>query len=54
MAIATTYFNFLDIVLDICMEGTVSQIFYMGASFYFMKCRNLFFEKYPKVSRFLS
>ena len=28
VAIATTYFKFLDIVLDICMEGMVSQIAY--------------------------
>ena len=23
------------------LEGTVSQIFYLGSSFYFMKCRKL-------------
>ena len=29
----------LHIILDMYMEGTVSQIVYMGSSLYFMKCR---------------
>ena len=35
-------------------EGTVSQIFYLGPSFYFMKSRKLGCKKYKKVSRFLT
>ena len=54
VAIAATYLKFQNIVSDILMEGTVSQIFYIGPSFYFMKCGNLVFKKYQKVSRFLS
>ena len=29
-------FNFFEVILDIIMEGTVSQIFYLGLSFSFM------------------
>ena len=35
-------------------EGSVSQIFYLGPSFYFMKCRKLSCKKSQKVSRFLT
>ena len=45
-----SYFKCLHIV----MEGTVSHIFYIGPSFYFMKCIKLSFKKYQKVSRYLS
>ena len=39
---------------EIQMEGTMSQIFEIGLSFYFMKCRNLFLKKSTKSSRFLT
>ena len=43
---------------DICMEGSVSQIFDLGLSFCFMVCRRRHFEKkyksITKVTRFLS
>ena len=39
---------------EIQMEGTVSQMFEIGLSFYFMKCRNLFFKRSTKSSRFLT
>ena len=37
MAIALTYFKFGYIVIDIYIGGTVSQIFNMGSSFYFIE-----------------
>ena len=54
VTIAPTYFKFRYIALDICMEGTVSQIFDIVYSFYFIKCRNVLFKKYQTVSLFLS
>ena len=36
------------------LEGTVSQIFDLGPSFYFMKSRKLGCKDYQKVSRFLT
>ena len=39
---------------EIQMEGTVSQIFEIGLSFDFMKCRKLFLKKSTKSSRFLT
>ena len=41
-------------VVDDHSEGTVSQIFYLGPSFCFMKSRKLSCKKYQKVSRFLT
>ena len=38
----------------IIMEGTVSQIFDIRFSFYFMKSRKLSFKKIQKVTRFLT
>ena len=35
------------------MEGTLSQIFYIDLSFYFMKSRIVSFKKVTKVTRFL-
>ena len=29
------------LVVESHLEGTMSQIFYLGSSFYFMKCRKL-------------
>ena len=52
MAIALVCFKFSHIILDVYMEGTVSQIFDIGSSSYFIKCRKLVFKKYKKVSRF--
>ena len=34
------------------IEGSVSQIFDLGPSFYFMQSRIFFFFKLPKVTRF--
>ena len=34
------------------MEGTVSQILYIGFSFCFMQSRKINYQKIPKVSRF--
>ena len=45
VTIALIVFKFLHTFLNICMEGTMSQIFYMGPSFYFKKCRNESFKK---------
>ena len=36
-------------VVKVPMEGTVSQNFYLGLSFYFMKSRILSFKKWTKV-----
>ena len=36
------------------LEGTVSQIIYLGLSFDFMTSRKLTFKNYPKVTRFLT
>ena len=42
---------------ELCMEGSVSQNFDLGLSFYFMLCRRRHFEKkyqkLPKVTLFL-
>ena len=37
---------------NIHLEGTVSQNFYIGASFYFMKYRKIIMKKYLKSSPF--
>ena len=42
------------LVVESHLEGTVSQILYLGPSFYEMKCRKLGNKKYQKVSRFLT
>ena len=42
------------LVDEIHSEGTVSQIFYLGLSFYIMKSRKLSCKKCKKVSRFLT
>ena len=39
--------------IETIMEGTVSQIFDLGPSFYFMQCRKLDMKKWQKVTRFL-
>ena len=36
------------------LEGSVSQNFYLGSSFNFIKSRIFFFFKWQKVARFLS
>ena len=36
------------------MEGSLSQSSDLGPSFHFVKCRNLYKKKSPKVIRFLS
>ena len=39
---------------DTNMQGTVSQVFGIGLSFYFIKCRKMSLKKFTKSSRFLS
>ena len=41
-------------VVDNHSEGTMSQIYYLGLSFYLMKSRKLRCKKWYKVSRFLT
>ena len=38
--------KFVTFVVGCHSEGTVSQIFYLGSSFYFMKSRNLCSKKW--------
>ena len=42
------------IILNMCMEGMVSQNVDEGQTFGFMNCRTLNFKKVQKVSHFLS
>ena len=42
--IKTRLFKFCVLILDIIMEGTVSQNFYLGPSSYFMLFRKLFLQ----------
>ena len=49
-----------DIAMKFCMtilhihsEGSVSEIFYLGPSFYFMRFRKLSCQNIQKVTRFL-
>ena len=46
--------KFYLLILEYVMEGTVSQIFYLGPSFYFMKCRKIKFEKFTKSYPFFN
>ena len=52
VTITLTYFKFEHITLRIYMEGKVSQIFYIGPSFYFMEYRKT--KQHQKPSRFLT
>ena len=40
--------KFFVVVYGIIMEGTMSQIFFLGPSFCFMVCRNRIFTKFIK------
>ena len=40
------FIKFVTLVVGCHSEGTVSQIFYLGPSFYFMKSRNLCSQKW--------
>ena len=40
-----SHFKFSVSILTIIREGTVSQICYIGPSFYFMHCRKYYFKK---------
>ena len=42
------FFQIDMLILDTIMEGTMSQILYIGPRFYFMKCRKIKFEKMSK------
>ena len=42
------------LIVDIIMEGTVSQIFILGPSFYFILSRKLFLQNLLNILRFLS
>ena len=44
----------LGTALRVGFEGTVAKIFYLGPSFHFMLGRKNYFEKIPKVTRFLT
>ena len=52
--IKTRLFKLCVLILDIIMEGTVSQIFYFGPSSYFMLFRKLFLQNLKNILRFLS
>ena len=41
------------LIIDTIMEGSMSQIFHLGPSFYFMQCRKWHEQKLLKVTRFL-
>ena len=49
----TKSLTFSGTVLHVGFEGSLSQIFYLGPSFYLMLCRKKYFEKLPKVTHFL-
>ena len=42
--IQLTLLKLYEAVLDIKMEGMLSQIFYLGPSFYFIDLENLFYK----------
>ena len=44
--------KFSGIVLCVCLKGSLSQIFYLGPSFYFMLCRKKCFEIFRKKKMF--
>ena len=46
--------EFSRVVLEVSLEGSMSQIFYLGPSFYFMLCRTKYFINKGKVTRFLT
>ena len=46
--------NISEMVLKVCSEGRVSQIFYLGPRFYFMSCRKKYIKNMTKVTRFLT
>ena len=46
-------FKFVSVILDIIMEGKVSQIFYLGPSYYFIVFRERFFKILQNISVFL-
>ena len=50
--IQSNVFIFSLVVLNSIMEGTVSQIFYLGPRSNFMESRKLNFQKIQRVSRF--
>ena len=45
--------KFSKVAHHIPFEGSVSQILYLGPSFYFMLCRKKYLKNIPKVTRFL-
>ena len=50
---STTFIKIYLLDIETIMEGTVSQIFDLGPSFYFMQCGKLDMKKLQKVTRFL-
>ena len=46
--------KFSRVVLHALAEGSLSQIFDLGLSFYFMLCRKKYFENKPKLTCFLT
>ena len=52
--IAHMNLKFRMVILEIQMEGSVSQNFGLGPSFYFIECRILCIKNIQKVTRFLT
>ena len=52
--IETRFLKLCVLIVDIIIEGTVSQIFILGPSFYFMLSRKLFAQHLLNILRFLS
>ena len=52
--IETRLLKFCVLIVGIIMEGTVSQIFILGPSFYFILSRKLFVQNLLNILRFLS
>ena len=52
--IETRLLKFCVLIVDIIMEGTVSQIFILGPSFYFILSGKLFLQNLLNILRFLS
>ena len=43
--------KFSEVALHICFEGSMSQNFYFGPSFYFMSCRKKDLKNIPKYTK---
>ena len=52
--IETRLLKFCVLIVDIIIEGTVSQIFILGPRFHFILSRKLFFKNVLNILQFLS